>query len=160
MRQMILRFLAVPTVLVAMATITLGADNTLGTWKYNPAKSKAAPGVPAITNLTVTRESTPGGVKITAKGERADGSKIDSLTDAKYDGKPVSVTGTGLPWDMTAIKQVNADTVTEERSKQGGKYHSTARTVVSKDGKMMTSTTKGTDAEGKAFTAIAVSDKQ
>jgi hypothetical protein len=160
MRQMILRFLAVPTILVAMATIALGADNTLGTWKYNSAKSKTAPGVPAITNLTVTRESTPGGVKITAKGERADGSKIDSVTDAKYDGKPVSVVGTGLPWDTTAIKQINADTVTEERSKQGGKYHSIARTVVSKDGKMMTSTTRGTDAEGKAFTAVAVSDKQ
>jgi hypothetical protein len=115
MRQMILRFLAVPTVLVAMAAITLGADNTLGTWKYNPAKSKVAPGVPAITNLTVTRESTPGGVRITAKGERADGSKIDAVTDAKYDGKPVSVTGTGLP-DTSAIKQINADTVTEERS--------------------------------------------
>src|SRR6202035_5524076 len=120
MRQMILRFLAVPTVLVAMAAIALGADNTLGTWKYNPAKSKAAPGVPAITNLTVTRESTSGGVKITAKGERADGSKIDNVTDAKYDGKPVSVTGGGgVPWDTTALKQVNADTVTEERSKQG-----------------------------------------
>jgi hypothetical protein len=160
MRQMILRFLAVPTVLVAMASVALGADNTLGTWKYNPAKSKAAPGVPAITNLTVTRESTPGGVKITAKGERADGSKIDTVTDAKYDGKPVSVVGTGLPWDTTAIKQINADTVTEERSKQGGKYHSIARTVVSKDGKMMTSTNRGTDADGKPFTAVAVFEKQ
>jgi hypothetical protein len=160
MRQMILRFLAVPTVLAAMAAITLGADNTPGTWKYNPAKSKAAPGVPAITNLTVTRESTPGGVRITAKGERADGSKIDNVTDAKYDGKPVSVTGTGVMWDRTAIKQVNADTVNEERSKQGGKYHSTVRTVVSKDGKTMTANTKGTDAEGKAFTARAVFEKQ
>lgn len=68
MRQMILRFLAVLTVLAAMASVALGADNTPGMWKYNPAKSKAAPGVAAITNLTVTRESTPGGVKITAKG--------------------------------------------------------------------------------------------
>jgi len=160
MRQMILSFLAIPTVLVAMATISFGADNTLGTWKYNTEKSKGAPGVPAIKNLIVTRESTQDGVKITAKGERADGSKIDNVTDAKYDGKPVSVTGGGLPWDTTAIKQVNADTVTEERSKQGGKYHSTVRTMVSKDGKMMTSTTKGTDADGKAFTAVAVFEKQ
>ncbi len=43
MRQIILRFLAVPTVLVAMAAVALGADNTPGTWKYNPVKSKAAP---------------------------------------------------------------------------------------------------------------------
>jgi hypothetical protein len=160
MRQMILRFLAVPTVLVAMATIALGADNTIGTWKYNPAKSKVAPGVPAITNMTATRESTPGGVKITMKGERVDGSKIDNVTDAKYDGKPVSVAGPGLRWDTAAIKQINADTFTEERSKQGGKFHSTVRTVVSKDGKIMTSTTKGSDENGKAFTAVAVFDKQ
>jgi hypothetical protein len=78
---------------------------------------EAAPGVSAITNLTVTRESTPGGVKITAKGERADGSKIDTVTDAKYDGKPVSVTGEGLPCDIAALKQVNDNTITEERSK-------------------------------------------
>ena len=141
-----------------MAVTALAADNTLGTWKYNPAKSKAASGVPAITSLTVTRESTPGGVKIIpAKGERADGSKIEN---AKYDGKSVSVTGGGLPWDTIALKQVNADTVTEERSKQGGKYHSTVRTVVSKDGKTMTANTKGTDADGKPFTALGVFEKQ
>ncbi len=52
-------------------------------------------------------------------------------------------------WDRTAIKQVNADTVNEERSKQGGKYHSTVRTVVSKDGKTMTANTKGTDANAR-----------
>ena len=160
MRQMILRFLAVLTVLVAMASVALGADNTPGTWKYDPAKSKAAPGVAAITNLIVTRESTPGGVKITVKGERADWSKIDNATDAKYDGKPVSVTGTGVMWDRTALKQVNADTVTEERLKPGGKYHSTVHTVVSKDGKTMTANTKGTDANGKAFTARAVFERQ
>ena len=51
----------------AVATIALGADNTIGTWKYNTAKSKGAPGVPPVTNLTVTREATEGGVKITAK---------------------------------------------------------------------------------------------
>ena len=113
MRQMILSFLAIPTVLVAMVAISFGADNTLGTWKYNTEKSKGAPGVPAITNLTVTRESTPGGVKITAKGESADGSKINAVNEAKYDGNPVSVTGEGLPWDTTALKQVNDDTITE-----------------------------------------------
>jgi hypothetical protein len=45
--------------------------------------------------LTVSREATEDGVKITAKGERADGSKIDAVTDAKYDGKPFSPQGTG-----------------------------------------------------------------
>jgi hypothetical protein len=143
-----------------VATIALGADNTIGTWKYNTAKSKPAAGVSPISNLTLTREATDAGVKITVKGERADGSKIDAVTDAKYDSQPVTVQGTGTAWDTTAHKQIDANTVTEERSKKGGKYHSTVRTVVSKDGKTMTATAKGTDADGKAFTAVVVWDKQ
>jgi hypothetical protein len=138
----------------------MAADNTLGTWKYNTAKSKQATGVSSITSLTVTREATNGTVKISAKGERKDGSKIDTVTTTKYDGAACSVTGTGLTWDSTTIKKIDDNTLNEERSKQGGKYRSTVRTVVSKDGKTMTSSSKGNDPEGKPFTSIAVFDKQ
>ncbi len=94
------------------------------------------------------------------KGERADGPKIDAGYTAKYDGKEVATTGTGPAYDTIAIKQANAKTVTEERSKKGGKYHGTVRTVVSKDGKTMTTTQKGTGADGNAFTSVAVFEKQ
>lgn len=154
------RVLGITFALFTMAVIAFGADNTLGTWKYNTAKSKRGPRVSPITNLTVIREAADGGVRNSANGERADGSKINDSYTAKYDGKEVAMTGTGLTWDTTAIKKVNANTITEERSKKGGKYHSTVRTVISADGKMMTSTAKGTDADGKAFTAVAVFDKQ
>ena len=147
-------------IVVASTMAAFAADNTLGTWKYNTAKSKGAAGVSPITNLTVTREASADGVKITAKGARADGTKIDSVADAKYDGKAVPVTGTGYTWDSTALKQVDANTITESRTKQGTKYHTTVRTVVSADGKTMTSTTKGTNADGKAITTKAVFDKQ
>jgi hypothetical protein len=116
--------------------------------------------VSPIASLTVTREATNGTVKISAKGERKDGSKIDTVTTTKYDGAASSVTGTGLTWDSTTIRQVDANTLTEERSKQSGKYHSMVRTVVSNDGKTMTSTGKGTDSEGKPFTSVGVFDKQ
>lgn len=145
---------------LALAGIAVAADNTIGVWKYNTSKSKAAAGVSPIKELTVTREASEGGVKVSAKGERADGSKIDTTTIAKYDGKEVPVTGSGLTWDSTAIKQVNANTLTEERSKKGGQYHSMVRTVVSKDGKTMTSTTRGTGADSKPFTSVAVFEKQ
>jgi hypothetical protein len=154
------RVLGITFAVLAMAAIAFGADNTIGTWKRDTAKSKTAAGVSPITNLTVTREAADGGVKVSAKGERADGSKIDTIAIVKYDGKEVAVTGTGLTFDTTAIKQVNANTITEERLKKGGKYHSTVRTVVSADGKTMTSTTKGTGADGKAFTSVSVFDKQ
>jgi len=156
------RVLGMTFAVLAMAAIAFGADNTLGTWKYNAAKSKPAPGASPITNLTLTREAANGGVKNSAKGERADGSKIDNTYTAKYDGKEVAMTlmATGTVFDTIAIKQVNANTITEERTKKGGKYHSSVRTVVSADGKTMTSTQKGTGADGKAFTSVAVFDQQ
>jgi hypothetical protein len=154
------RVLRITFAVLAMAAIALGADNSLGTWKYNTAKSKPAAGVSPIKSLTLVREAAGGGVKQTAKGERADGTKIDNGYAAKYDGKEVMLSGTGLAWDMTGIKQANANTFTEERSKMGGKYKATVRMVVSADGKTMTATSKGTDADGKAFTAVAVFDKQ
>jgi hypothetical protein len=154
------RALTLTFAVIATAAMMWAADDTLGTWKYNTAKSKGAPGISPISNLVVTREAADGGVKITAKGERADGSKIDTVTNAKYDGKAVTVTGTGLTWDTAAIKQVNAKTVSEERSKLGGKYHTTVRMVVSADGKTMTTTTKGTGSDGKPIDTKAVFDKQ
>ena len=154
------RVLSMTCAALAMAVIAFGADNALGSWKYNAAKSKLPSGVSPITNLTVTREAIDGGAKISAKGERADGSKIDTVTIAKYDGKAVPVTGTGLTWDTAAIKHVDANTLTETRSKQGGKYRSTVRFVVSADGKTMTGTAKGTGADGKPFTSVTVFDKQ
>lgn len=58
------------------------------------------------------------------------------------------------------MRQVNANTLTEERTKKSGTYHATVRHVVSKDGKTLTSTSKGTGPDGKPFTLINVFDKQ
>ena len=154
------RIMTLTFAVVAVAAMALAADDTLGTWKYNTAKSKGAPGVSPISELTITREASDGGVKITAKGARADGSKIDTVTNAKYDGKPVPVAGEGLTWDTVAIKQVNSKTLSEERSKKGGKYHTTVHTAVSADGKTMTSSVKGTGSDGKPISTTAVFDKQ
>jgi len=137
----------------------LGADNTLGIWKLNVAKSTYTPAPLPIKSLTVTREASDGGVKQTTTGERSDGTKVNASYTAKYDGKDVQVTGNSQ-YDTIAIKQVNADTLTDARKKTGGPYKATGRTVVSNGGKTMTTTTKGTNADGKEFTQILVLDKQ
>ena len=149
--------------LIALAITTVaafGADNTLGTWKLDVAKSKYTPAPMPIKSLTVTREASDGGVKVTITGEQADGTAINATYTAKYDGTPVSVTGQGAPYDTIAIKQVNANTVTDERKKTGGPYKATGRTVVSNGGKTMTNTVKGTNDQGKAFTQTFVFEKQ
>lgn len=150
------------TLIVGLGIASLGwcaADNTAGTWKRNIAKSKTTPAVAnPITSLTITNKPIDGGVEISVSGERKDGTKISSNYTVKYDGKEYPVTG--APWDMIAMKQVDANTITIDARKTDGKYHMTGKTVVSKDGKTMTTTTKGTNAEGKPSTTKAVWDKQ
>src|SRR3954468_6238731 len=81
------------------AVAALGADNTLGTWKLNVAKSKLASNPSPLKTLTIVREASGDGVKVTSTGERADGSKVNTSYTAKYDGSESTVTGTGLQYD-------------------------------------------------------------
>jgi len=134
-----------------------GADNTLGTWKRNVDKTKVT-GAKPLKSLTTVREAADGGVKATSTGEYMDGTPIQSSYTAKYDGKEYPVTG--APWDTISIKQIDANTLTTELKKTGGKFHTKGRTVVSKDGKTMTVTSKGTNDEGKPTAATIVYDKQ
>ena len=145
--------------LVITTAAAFGADNTLGTWKLNVEKSKYTPAPMPVKSLTITREASDGGVKQTVTGERTGGAAANGSYTAKYDGKEVQVAGNG-PYDTIAIKQVNANTVTEERSKTGGSYKGAGRSVVSNGGKTMTTTVKGTNDQGKAFTQTFVFDKQ
>jgi len=92
---------------IALAITTVAAfsaDNTLGTWKLNVAKSKYTPAPMPVKSLTATREASDGGVKQTATGERTDGTAANASYTAKYDGKEVQVTG-NAPYDMIAIKR-------------------------------------------------------
>lgn len=70
------------------------ADNSLGTWKRNVAKTTYQQGSPPanpIVEQTVIREAALGGVKITIKGKRKDGTSLDSTHIVKYDGKPTAI---------------------------------------------------------------------
>src|SRR5207248_9745110 len=113
-------FLTKIFLLLAITTMAaLGADNTIGTWKLNTEKSKYSPAPMPVKSLTTAREASDGGVKVTATGEQTNGTAINGGYTAKYDGKDVKATG-NLPYDTISIKQVNANTLTEERKKAGG----------------------------------------
>lgn len=135
----------------------IGADNSLGTWKLNLQKSRFSPKAP-VKSLTTTREGAEGGVKVTTTGEQADGTAVNTTYPVKYDGADYPVTG--APWDTISVKQVDANTLTTVAKKSDGKYKSSGKTVISKDGKTMTTTSKGTTADGKPFTYTMVWDKQ
>jgi len=105
------------------------------------------------------REATPdGGLKLTRTGQLADGTPSNYSYTYKYDGKEYPVTG--APFDTISVKRIDANTTSWEVRKTGGKYHFTGRTFISKDGKTMTQTASGTDAEGKPVTQTIVFDRQ
>jgi hypothetical protein len=134
------------------------ADPLVGTWKLNLAKSKYSPGPPPK-NLTVTYEATENGIKATTEGVNAEGKHVATTYTATYDGKDTPVTGTGAPYDTIALKRIDANTV-ESTTKKDGKVVGKGKRVVSKDGKVLTVTTKGTNAKGEPTNNIAVYDKQ
>ena len=146
--------------IIGMAITAIGAfaaDNSLGTWKLNMEKSKFSPSAP-VKSLTSTREASDGGVKVTTTGEQANGTPINASYTAKYDGKEYPVTG--APYDTIAIKQVDTNTFTAMLKNTGTKYIATGLSVISKDGKTMTTTTKGTNAEGNPMNNTMVYEKQ
>ena len=88
-------------------------------------------------------------MKSHATGERSDGTAINSAYTAKFDGKPVA--WTGGPADSIALKRVDDHTFTSVTTKKRTKYKSTGKTVISADGKTMTTSAHGTRDDGKPF---------
>ena len=137
-----------------------GADNSIGTWKANTDKTKYTPAPWPVKSVTSVREAVTGGVKVTNRGERIDGTPINSTYTAMYDGSPAPVSGTGAPYDTISLKQKNADTFDYDAKNSKGKYHVHGRQEISHDGKTMTLKAKGTDADGKPVTLELVYEKQ
>jgi hypothetical protein len=155
-------FTVVSVVVLALAAagvILAQSDAHMGTWKLNAAKSKFDPGPPNKSE-TRTYESTGDGYKFNGEGVKADGSTQTYSFAVKYDGKDYPVTGQEPAGaDTLNVKLVDANHL-DSTSKKGGKALYTSRVVVSKDGKVMTLTSKGKTADGQSFNNVLVYDKQ
>jgi len=134
------------------------SDPRVGTWKLNVAKSKYNPG-PAPQSQTLTIEPVGKGEKVTSEAVSADGKRTTTTYTANFDGKDYPLSGSLLGADKVSLKRINART-TERIDKKDGKPVMTLKRVVSQDGKTMTVTTKGTNAEGKPVNNVVVFDKQ
>jgi hypothetical protein len=133
------------------------SDPRIGTWKLNVAKSKNSPG-PAPQSLTVKVEPSGQGEKVTTEFVNADGTRTTTEYTANFDGKDYPLTGSQIA-DTVSLKRSNART-TVRTDKKGGKVAQTLRRIVSNDGKTMTVTTKGTNAQGQTVNNVAVFEKQ
>jgi len=140
------------------AIAMFAADNSVGTWKFNPAKSKTS-SKEQMKGRSDVREATPdGGVKVTRTEQSSKGESSNATFTFKYDGKEYPASGTRF--DTISSKQINASTSTWEVKRADGKYHQMGKNVVSKDGKTLTQTFKGTDSDGKPVHGTNVYDRQ
>jgi hypothetical protein len=160
------------------------ADPAIGTWELNLAKSRYEPGpapksqtrtyeVPvAITTLRVSGMDSEGRativdypvprasgvVKMSAKGVGADGKPTLMEYTAAYDGKDYVFAGNPNA-DTISLKRIDDFTV-EATTKRAGKVVTTGTRVISKDGKVMTITSKGSNAAGQTVSNTLVFDKR
>jgi hypothetical protein len=140
----------------AIAGLSAQATNPrTGSWKLNVAKSKYSPG-PAPKSQTLKIEAAGQGEKVTSEITTATGTRVITYT-ANYDGKDYPLTGSETA-DTVSLKQISART-SERTDKKGGKVMQTYRRVVSQDGKTMTVTIKGTNAQGQAMSNVAIFEK-
>ena len=157
-RKCVLVLAMVLMTVLAVSTIVFAADNNVGTWKLNLAKSKYVSS-PAPKSQTLKIEAWgDDGLKYEADGVGADGKPTHAEFQAKYDGKDYPFKG-NPDADTLAYKRIDANTL-EAALKLKGKPTITAKVSVSKDGKTRTVVQTGKDAAGKAVNTTSVYEKQ
>ncbi len=152
-----LKTLFVGTMLMIGTGAALAADPVLGTWNLNVAKSTFSPG-PALKSQTRSYAESAQGTMLTLKTTAADGKESTLTLTFKDDGKPYAVSG-NPDFDMVSVTRVDASTVHSSQTK-GGATVGTGVRKVSKDGKTLTFSQKGTHANGVKYADVLVYDRQ
>lgn len=159
-RRIAVVFVALAALLAACSTAQAQSpDPWFGTWKVNLAKSTYKPGPKPTVAGTLKMEPSAGGFKTTIDGSNPQGQPIHTETVGKFDGKDNPVIGAPVPNTTAAYKRINGRTF-ETLGKVGGKPTVTTRVVVSADGKTLTATQTGKNAQGENVDNVIVADKQ
>src|ERR1700693_5352414 len=149
--------LAAVVLLTALSQTGLAqSDPLIGTWKLNLTKSKYDAG-PQARSSTMHYEPAGQGFRDTVTGVDAQGRPTTSVFMMIYDGKFYPTTGV-IGYDASAFTRVDDHTVTYIRT-LAGKVVATGTRALSRDGKTLTFTGRGTTANGRQNNVV-VYDKQ
>jgi hypothetical protein len=157
MRKNVVACLFVCVAVLAAVSVATAGDAWIGTWKLDMAASKFSPG-PAPKSQMIKFEAVEGGTMVASETMTADGKTMKMSYVSKFDGADVPWAGNPNA-DMSSAKRIDANTY-ENVWKKGGKATIHAKVTVSADGKTLTITQMGTDAEGKAVNNVAVYHRQ
>jgi hypothetical protein len=146
-------------IVIAAAAVELAAqaaDPLVGKWELNVAKSKYNPG-PAPQSESRTYVVAGKDIKASMKGVDSTGKPTAGSWIINYEGKERPMTGVADA-DTLTFKRVDASTV-EFTQKKAGKVVITGTRTISPDGKVMTITSKGTNASGQTINNVEVFEK-
>ena len=98
------------------------------------------------------------GEKVSTEGVNADGTRTATQYTANFDGKDYPLTGSQVA-DTVSLKRIDRWT-TDRTDKKAGSVAQTLKRVVSQDGKTMTVTVNGKNAQGQDVNNSLVFEKQ
>lgn len=158
--QVFLRIATFGVVMIIIAVGLLGCrsvDPTDGTWELDVAASKFDPG-PGPKSQTRIYKADGKNISMIATGINGEGNPIRFEFAGAYDGKDYPVKGNPR---VETIAQERVDYYTiKTTTKRGAQVTATSTRVISKDEKVMTITTSGTDDKGVAFNNALVLRRQ
>ena len=145
---------------LAIATAAMAADPWVGTWKLNPAKSKAPEGRiphPSSTNIIEIQGDT---MHLISDQTDATGKLEHVEYTAKLDGKeyPVKATPPGPQPYTISLKRINPHT--REFVEVIGNFTIKGQDVLSEDGKSFSRIVNSKDANGNDTSIVQFFEKQ
>lgn len=157
MRKTLLVVSLVACAAIVFSSSARAAENWLGTWKLDVAKSSFVP-APGPRSLTLKFQATKAGIKFNGDGVSAEGKPTHTQFVSKFDGQEVPYKG-NPDADTASAKRID-DNNYENTWKKAGKPTVNAKVVVSEDGNTMTITQVGTNAKGQAVNSTYIYSRQ
>ncbi len=146
---------------IGMTGMLLAADPIVGTWKLDVRKSKfpQSQQAPPKEETRVIRELDADQLQSIVIGTRTDGSPISNKLTWPQNGGDVKFEGASFE-DIAAVAKTTGPGEWHLTIRLTDKQTTMYQVVVSRDGKTMRETIKGTDASGKSFEGLLVFEKQ
>lgn len=156
------RFFVFVAVFALSAVISGQAKNEIqrlsGSWKLNIEKSKFNPGS-GPKSQTLTWKPTATGIDFSVDTINAQGQATRSHASGTYDNGKSFAFRTATYSGMRTVTWIDGHTF-EEIDTVDGKVRTSRRIVISKDGKVLTITSEGVNAQGQPTNNVTVYEKQ